>query len=195
MRFALSWLFSGFLASAGLGFGVNTYVLHLLPYQQQHHAQTTMVLHATILHCLGASLGELGPFFAAKALARGLAPPWRSRVRRASAFLRARPRLAVAVVYLFGCWPSVVFDCCGVTAGLSGLPVSSFLVATALGKTTKGLVLLHAVRQHESAVQAMLPGLIVAATAVTLWSARSYYYPTPKKKYTAQNTTHLEKIK
>jgi hypothetical protein len=172
LRFSLTWLLSGFVSSCGLFLTINTYVFHLLPFQKNHiDAPLAILLPPTVLHSFGAALGELSVFCMAKTLVKRLDPTTRARLVFYSKSLSERPTLAFFVIYGFACWPAFLFDWAGMVSGLGGVKTSVFLTATALGKVSKGLLLLRAVQTNAAAVESIYPFAVLAFALSTAVAA------------------------
>ena len=185
---ALVWLASGFLSSCGLLLSINTYVLHLLPWQTDHAGDPFAVLAPpTLLHACGAALGELTVFAVANQLVARLPAVTRRRLMLASSALSTRPGVSFVVIYSFACWPAFFFDWCGIVSGVANVPLPLFLVATTMGKCTKGLVLLHAVRTNREAAAQAYPLAVLGVVLVSTVAAFRYW-----KKNAAHRTKQNE---
>jgi hypothetical protein len=144
----LFWLCSGIVSSIGFGTGANTGILHLMPYQaalaQEHSPPTALgyALVPTTFHAIGSALGELPPFLFQESVLRRLPAPVLLSINRLIPYVREYGSI---IVFIFGVWPSVMFDVCGVTASLVGMPIHRFLLSTIAGKLIKSYGLCYMV--------------------------------------------------
>lgn len=152
------WVFSGIVSSIGLGTGLNTGILHLMPYQAQmafQHGPRLGFLHSllpTLHHAFGSALGELPPFLFQQSVLRRLPPSVLLQINRLVPYVRT---YGTKIVFVFAVWPSAFFDMCGITASLVQLPAIPFLLATIAGKSLKSVILCYLVT-HQATV--WLPG-------------------------------------
>ena len=116
-------VFAGVLSSIGLGTGIHTGLLFLVPHVvATARARPTVlgayleVLPSCIAHGVGGAVGELPPYlmantivskFEAKVLGHAK-PQWMVDCLRKWGFW---------VVFLFALWPNAFFDCCGLASG------------------------------------------------------------------------------
>lgn len=139
----LQWFFSGVISSIGLGTGANTGVLFLMPYTatiaKSHDSfwvPYRQALPATVLHAMGSACGELPPFFLADRLIQKL--PGKKQIEWMAQYMRL---YGWWMIFVCGCWPSMFFDICGLSAGILRMDTTTFLSATMAGKVVKSCIL------------------------------------------------------
>lgn len=162
------WFGLGIASSIGLGFGMHTGPLFLFPEIARaavRHGDATQALVETAPAILswgaGTAFGELPPYFFADRLASTLRPTGESRVARATRWVERQTRRFVLrfggwAIFGLACYPNVAFDAAGITAGVAGMPLATFFVATIAGKAL---------------VKAPLQAYFVARGAVGAWDS------------------------
>ena len=157
----VAWFFAGVLSSIGLGTGIHTGLLFLVPHVvATAQARPTVlgayleVLPACIAHGVGSAVGELPPYLMANTIVSKFeAGSW--AMRSHEWMVGCLRKWGFWVVFLFALWPNAFFDCCGLASGACGVNMWAVLGATVAGKalvkapaiaflvvaTTKGQVL------------------------------------------------------
>ncbi|KAJ2144286.1 hypothetical protein IW137_002321 [Coemansia sp. RSA 1287] len=163
------WVVLGILSSIGLGAGLHTFVLFLGPHIARvtltaHECQSVVfavrgsgafeciqaggagfsdILQKVILESLcwgaGTAIGELPPYFIARAAARGSnLEPTRGESLKDRTLLFVHTllrRFGFLGILLFAAIPNPLFDLAGITCGHFQIPFWTFFGATLLGKS------------------------------------------------------------
>lgn len=165
----LLWFFLlGISSSIGLGVGVPSRILFLIPYILSHAStggfltDYARIFPVCFIHAVGSAVGELPPFLSASTLVHyfqlqtgsGMMARFHQWVMS-----KMQSRRFTCIV-LLATWPNATFDACGLSAGASGMGTRSFLLATTIGKAciraplTLALILTNV---HSAWMARMLP--------------------------------------
>ena len=194
----VAWFVAGVLSSIGLGTGIHTGLLFLVPHvvataqaRPSILAAYLEVLPACVAHGVGSAVGELPPYLMANTIV--------SKFEKGSWAMRSHEWMVKClrewgfwVVFLFALWPNALFDCCGLASGACGVNVWAFLGATVAGKalvkapaiaflvvaTTKGQVLpavvdeymQKALNHEDSRIGAAWATLVALLTGWMAWT-------------------------
>lgn len=135
------WFLAGILSTCGMGSGIHTGVLFLMPYVGRVAIASTdgflltfiRVLPASVAHGTGATLGELPPYLMAEKLVHTMEA--NSLVMSSHAWMVHYVRKwGWPIICLTAMWPSAFFDVCGLACGVVGISKTTFLSATFVGK-------------------------------------------------------------
>ena len=128
----------GILSTIGLGTGVHTRLLFLWPMiaaeglsDRSFLSVMWRVLPRSIAHGIGASVGELPPYYMSQSLVSRLDLDNNSMYTWTVNYVRD---YGAWMVFGFAIWPNTFFDMCGIACGVTGISVQTFLVATIGGK-------------------------------------------------------------
>ena len=135
------WFFAGILSCIGLGTGLHTGLLFLIPHIVQYSISheygiwTTWmhILPECIAHGIGGAIGELPPFFMAHSIMKKMKVG--SFAQRSNQWMVEKLNsYGSVIIFLFALWPNFAFDMCGLAAGMCNINVYVFLGATIAGK-------------------------------------------------------------
>nr|CDQ04438.1 Bm6390 [Brugia malayi] len=145
----LYWIGLGVLSSIGLGTGLHTFILYLGP----HIASVTMAAYESLMWGAGTALGELPPYFMAKAARISGEEPDDEEYREFLAYInqsgpkaptfaekckglmeKAVTKLGFFGILSFASIPNPFFDLAGITCGHFLVPFWKFFLATLIGK-------------------------------------------------------------
>lgn len=135
------WFLAGILSTCGLGSGIHTGVLFLMPYVGRVAIASNdgflltflRVLPASVAHGTGATLGELPPYLMAEKLVHTMKA--NSMIMSSHEWMVHHVRKwGWPIICLTAMWPSAFFDVCGLACGVVGIPKTTFLSATFVGK-------------------------------------------------------------
>lgn len=128
----------GILSTIGLGTGVHTRLLFLWPMiaaegmtDRSFASVMWNVLPKSIAHGIGASVGELPPYYMSQSLVSRLDLDNNTMYTWTVDYVRD---YGAWMVFGFAIWPNTFFDMCGIACGVTGISVQTFLVATIGGK-------------------------------------------------------------
>lgn len=166
----IMWFFAGILSSIGLGTGIHTGILFLIPWVISVATESTTitsawftVLPAVVSHGIGGAFGELPPYYLANQI---ISRTDNSYIKRSHVFMvDTLKKHGAIIIFLFAIWPNAFFDMCGLAAGASNVPVGVFLMSTIAGKAfvksplialtvisaTKGAILPDIIQQYVDA--------------------------------------------
>ena len=135
------WFLAGIVSSIGLGTGIHTGILFLMPYV----ASTTNTLNADvwttwwyvlppcIAHGIGSAVGELPPYFLATRIMNNFeTDSWAMKTHQW--MVDCLNTYGSIIIFLFAIYPNAFFDMCGLAAGICNVNVGVFLGATIAGK-------------------------------------------------------------
>ena len=151
--FTIYWLFLGVLSSIGLGTGLHTGTLYLLPYiieSSRSYSNFLPLLFntfpASFLWSIGTALGELPPylFFNNQINTDNY---WikkfinfegnEIRIKTKICNLNIKQYIlqnAFILIVLFSSYPNMLFDMCGILCGYLKIPFTTFITGTIIGK-------------------------------------------------------------
>ncbi len=135
----IMWFFAGILSSIGLGTGIHTGILFLMPWVINVASTSDgmmvawiKVLPAVISHGVGGAFGELPPYYLANQI---ISRTDNKYIQQSHTFMvNSLKKYGSIIIFLFAIWPNAFFDMCGLAAGVSDIPVTTFLCATIAGK-------------------------------------------------------------
>lgn len=156
------WFSLGVVSSVGFGAGVHTGILFLWPRVIEVGMASANFSEAwctcfpwVAAHTFGSAIGELPPFFMARAIVAHLqlegsgvgADVYRWMLQKLQ-------QHGTPMIVAFAAWPNALFDMCGLACGMMRYPLHRFLGAVILGKTgirapITTTVVLMAARGHE----------------------------------------------
>lgn len=207
----IMWFFAGILSSIGLGTGIHTGILFLTPWVINVASTSDgimvawiKVLPAVISHGIGGAFGELPPYYLANQI---ISRTENTYIKRSHTFMvKTLKKYGSIIIFLFAIWPNAFFDMCGLAAGVSEIPVATFLCATIAGKAliksplialtvisaTKGAILPEFLQDYVDATLSSNTGIGTYWTClvgcITLWMIWEIMKDIAEKEKKIQNT-------
>lgn len=135
------WFLLGVLSTIGLGFGLPTGTLFLIPTIINKYNTTTVTetisydvfwksLPIVLSWGIGTAIGELPPYF----LARYNQKEYQEYVKDYSKYIGYLKKNSFVFITIGSSWPNVTFDFVGMLCGLNDISVLNFIVPTIIGK-------------------------------------------------------------
>lgn len=151
LLFYTYWFILGILSTIGIGFGLQTGVLFVVPYIIDNYSEECNTncnytklwevynncLPSVIVWAIGSAVGELPPYFLAKNSQIDLSVIANNNRIINKLFQLLKNKLkqnSFITITIFACWPSVTFDMCGLLCGYYNLSLKQFLIPTIIGK-------------------------------------------------------------
>lgn len=151
------WIFLGVLSTIGLGFGLQTGIIFVIPYILNEYNNTqiefsnldnditknTLVfklkvfintLPVVILWGFGSALGEIPPFLLVKYNSNKEFIIEQTKNNYFSKFFYLLDKYRFRSILIVSAWPNVTFDMCGMMCGYYDFSLYDFLVPTIIGK-------------------------------------------------------------
>lgn len=137
----LYWFMLGVLSTIGLGFGLPTGTLFLIPniINNYNTTDTDNILNMNvywkslpIVLCwgIGTAIGELPPYF----LARYNRKEYEEYTQGYSKYIRYLKSNSFLFITIGSSWPNITFDFVGMLCGLNNISVINFIIPTIIGK-------------------------------------------------------------
>ena len=133
------WFLLGVLSTIGLGFGLPTGTLFIIPniihkYNNNSTNINTDVywnsLPMVLLWGIGTAVGELPPYY----LARYNRKEYEEYTKGYSNYIRYLKKNSFLFIMAGSSWPNITFDFIGMLCGLNNISVLNFIIPTILGK-------------------------------------------------------------
>lgn len=149
------WIFLGVLSTIGLGFGLQTGIIFVIPYILNEYNNTqidlsslditnnTLVfkfkvfintLPVVILWGFGSALGEIPPFLLVKYNSNKEYIIEQTKNNYFSKFFYLLDKYRFRSILIVSAWPNITFDMCGMMCGYYDFSLYDFLVPTIIGK-------------------------------------------------------------
>ena len=149
------WFILGVLSTIGIGFGLQTGVIFVVPYVIDiYNTECNLIdcnytkildiyiicLPVVIFWAIGSAFGELPPYFLAKNSQIDIFPTTSSSfkdkmINKIINLVKNKLRQnSFITIVIFSCWPSITFDMCGLLCGYYKFSIKEFLIPTIIGK-------------------------------------------------------------
>ncbi len=136
--FLLYWLSLGIISSIGIGSGLNTSILFLIPYTVQNIENIYLCLLTGYIWGLGSSIGEIPPYLLAKYKSEQFIEITTSTscINKCNKIMiNILERYGVLGIIFFASYPNMFFDLCGIICGIYQYPFYKFFIPTFIGKS------------------------------------------------------------